>query len=744
MKRNLYKHLLFCLIVILSFQCRNVFAQDYPPQRKFKVEPTTESIAIDGKLTEAVWQKPATFTLDYETNPGDNTKAPVNTEMWVTYDHSNVYVAARAQDPHPDSIRARLTDRDRAFQDDFVGVVLDTFNDERRAFEFFVNPLGVQMDLSQSDVTGNEDDSWDAIWNSAGRVTEAGYEVEIAIPFSSLRFPPTEGIGTWGIDALRIYPRDQRYRIGLNQLPRGRSCYLCNESKLEGFNTIKPGKNIELDPTLTAQQNENRPDPDHDFSKDRSAEPGLTARWGVTPGITLNGALNPDFSQVEADAAQLSVNTQFAIFYPEKRPFFLEGADLFDTKIQAIYTRDIADPAWGVKISGKENKSAFGGIVARDDQTNFIFPASQSTNLGSLPDSNTSSIFRYRYDLGSGSTAGGIFTSREGSDYHNRVIGGDTLLRWADEAVRVEFLGSSTAYPERIQQDFNQPSGSLTGTSIRAVYQHSVRTWNGFIQYQAADDDFRADLGFIPQVGYHKGYGFYEHYWFSDNNEHWWRKWTLGSETTWTYDRQGNPLQQQVAPYLYINAAHEFFTNVYLALGPSFYQSKRFDRNFVNQYIEMRPSSLFYWTLEYRIGQEIDYENAQQGSIVRLIPGVRFDLGRHLRLEYYDTVERLNVDGGRLFLANVAEVRSTYQINTRTFVRAISQLFTVSRNPALYSYPVGDNDQQWFNQFLFAYKVNPQVVLFLGYSDNYSNAPTHDLAQMNRALFFKLGYAFVM
>lgn len=149
-------------------------------RRAYKVEPLSGSIRVDGVLDEAVWQKAPTFTLDYETNPGDNITPQVRTEMWITYDDSNLYVAARAHDPNPEMIRARLTDRDRAFQDDFLGVVLDTFNDERRAFEFFVNPLGVQMDLFQNDITGNEDDTWDAIWDSAGHVTPKGYEVEIS------------------------------------------------------------------------------------------------------------------------------------------------------------------------------------------------------------------------------------------------------------------------------------------------------------------------------------------------------------------------------------------------------------------------------------------------------------------------------------------------------------------------------------------------------------------------------------
>ncbi len=158
----------------------------------------------------------------------------------------------------------------------------------------------------------------------------------------------------------------------------------------------------------------------------------------------------------------------------------------------------------------------------------------------------------------------------------------------------------------------------------------------------------------------------------------------------------------------------------------------------------MRPSGSVYLKLETRLGEEIDYENAQQGHIVRLIPGLRLDLARHLRLELNETWERLNVDGSELYHANVSEVRATYQLTTRMFVRAISQYFEVARDPSLYTFPIGKKDQALFNQFLFSYKVNPQVVLFLGYSDNYFNNLVRNLTQANRTLFFKVGYAFVL
>lgn len=737
------KFFFLLVLIVASLTARPSAGQESEAKRTYPVTRTDHEIRIDGVLEEPVWQKHPTFTLDYETNPGDNSPAAVKTEMWITYDHSQLYVAARAHDPEPHKIRARLTDRDGAFQDDFLGVVLDTFNDERRAFEFFVNPLGVQMDLTQNDVTGVEDDSWDAIWDSAGRVTSTGYEVEMAIPFTSLRFPESGNVQTWGIDALRTYPRDQRYRIGLNRLPRGRNCYLCNGSKLSGFDGIQTGRNLEFDPTLTAQRNEERNGSDS-FESDGKADPGLTLRWGITPGVTLNGAINPDFSQVEADAAQLAVNKAFALFYPEKRPFFLEGADIFDTKIQAIYSRNIADPIWGTKLSGKAGKSAFGMIVAQDDLTNFVFPGSQFSSLGSLDQRNVSTIVRYRYDLGSGSTMGALATSREGEDYHNRMIGFDSLIRRGEEAFRIEFLGSQTEYPGIIQQEFDQPSGSLTGTAMRAVYQHTERDWMGLIQYIGAANDFRADLGFIPQVGYHSGFGITEKYWYSDDKKHWWRRLTLGIETTWTYDREGNSLQQQVAPFFWMNGPQEYYSNTYFVFGPSYYLGRRFDRNFVNHFWEMRPTGSFYISFEGRVGQEIDYDNVRQGNLLRLIPGVRFDIGRHLRLQLNHNFERLNVEGGQLYQANVTDVRATYQINTRTFVRAISQYFDISRDPGLYTLEMEEKDRSLFNQFLFSYKINPQVVLFLGYSDNYANTVLKNLQQANRALFLKVGYAFVM
>ena len=553
---------------------------------------------------------------------------------------------------------------------------------------------------------------------------------------------------TWGVDAVRIWPRDQRRRIGLNRQERGRNCYLCQEAKLVGIEGVTPGRNIELDPTLTANQTESRPAPGAEFDSQDEVEGGLTARWGVTPGRTLNGTLNPDFSQVEADAAQLAVNTQFALFYPEKRPFFLEGADIFQTRINAVYTRTIADPDWGFKVSGKQGSHAFGAIVARDQRTNLVLPSSQSTGFASLDEENLSSILRYRRDLpiGSGSALGALITNRSGAGYHNRMVGIDSLIRWGEgEAFRLEALGSETRYPTALARSLGQPLGDFQGHAVRMVFQHNARTWGGYLLYHEVTEDFRADLGFVPQADFRNTYGFLERYLYGEEGKQWYSRITYGAESTWTYDHDGNPLQRQAAPYLYVNGPRQSFFQLYLGLGDSFFAGHSFDRNFVIFTAEAQATSSVFVHLDGRVGQEIDFANARQAHVQRFTPSLRLELGRHLRLDLSDTHQTLDVHGGRLFRVDLAELRATYQLNVRSFLRVISQYQDLRNNPALFSFRADDRSRDLFNQLLFSYKLNPQTVLFLGYSDAYVGGDRAGswLEQSDRTFFAKVGYAFV-
>jgi len=733
-------------VSLLVLTAAGVLAQASPrPRTEYSIPRTESPINVDAKLDEPAWQEAARIDLQYETRPGENIPAPVETECLVTYDSSHVYIAFRAYDENPQAIRAHMVDRDTAFNDDFVGVVLDTFNDERRAFEFFVNPLGVQMDLFNDDLSHDETTSWDAIWYSAGRITEEGYVVELAIPFHQLRFPSGGEELTWGFDAVRFYPRSDRVRIASQPMDRGVSCYLCQISKATGFEGASAGRNIELVPTLTAGRTDEREDfPEGDL-QDGSAETelGLTAKWGITPSLTGNLALNPDFSQVEADVAQLDVNNPFALFYPEQRPFFLEGADIFSTPLDTVFTRNVADPLWGGKISGKQSIHGLGVFVAQDQVTNLLFPGSEGSDSDSFDFKTIDSVLRYRRDFGNASAIGALFTGREGDNYHNRVAGVDGVYRITDtHSLRFQALGSQSLYPDDIAEDYDQPMGSFSDQAYLLGYSHDSRNWRGWARYQDIGEDFRADMGFMPQVDFREGSTGFEHNWWGKEGD-WYNRIELGSELERKEDQTGQLLQQEWRVWSGVGGPLQSFVWLNLSLAEQGYEGEVFNANAVRTFFRIQPSGMFSFDMFSRIGGQVDFDNVQQGDAVRLVPNFRLNLGRHVQAQLRHTYEQLDVDDGRLFTANLSQLRFVYQFNIRTFVRAIVQYTDIDRDLSLYDDPedVDAKTNQVFSQLLFSYKVNPRTVLFLGYSDNREGDENNDLLQEDRSVFLKIGYA---
>ncbi|OGD21501.1 MAG: hypothetical protein A2W03_12080 [Candidatus Aminicenantes bacterium RBG_16_63_16] len=495
------------LLLILLLCCQgSLFAQ--APGETYVLTPALSKVKVDGLLDDAAWEKATVIKLPFEWTPGDNVPPPVETECLVTFDRDGFYVAFRCFDPEPKKIRAHLMDRDATdtlIQDDHVSVIIDAFNDERRGFQFRVNPLGVQADANFSELEGYEDFSWDAIWASAGKITEWGYAVEMAIPFNQLRFPRSLEKQTWGFSAERSWPRSVRHRIISHRQDRDISCILCQFNKLSGLEGLSPGRNLEFDPTLTSSRTDEMYKSRFPAGGLRSgavkAEPGLTARWGPTSNLTLNATANPDFSQVEADVAQLDVNTRFALYYPEKRPFFLEGGDFFLTPVEAVFTRTVADPIWGAKLTGKTGRSALGFFAAEDRINNLIFPSNQGSSSTSFDQNVTGGVLRYRHDVGQGSTLGLLYTGRVGMDYANHVAGADGFFRLGkSDNIRFQLLSSETEYPEAVAKSFGQKLGFFGGHAIRADYQHMSRNWWIFGSYLDSGGGFRADYGYVPRV----------------------------------------------------------------------------------------------------------------------------------------------------------------------------------------------------------------------------------------------------
>jgi hypothetical protein len=708
---------------------------------------TSGPIKIDGKLDDKEWGNALKLDLPYETWPGENLPAPVRTEAYLLYDNTNLYVAFRAFDPEPSKLRAYYYERDKITFDDFVAIFIDTFNDERRAYGFRSNPFGVQWDDIRTRVQAAQawgiSLAWDAIYNTAGKIYDWGYAVEMAIPFNQLRFQRTKEDQVWGFNVRRIYSRSMLYVLDHIKLDRSNFCLMCQYVKLKGFKGVKPGRNIELVPTLTSLRTEERTGlPDGEFQKreGKDVEAGLTAQWGITPNITLSGTVNPDFSQVEADALQLDINEPFALLFEERRPFFYEGSDYFGTNFNAVYTRTMRDPSWGVKLTGKAGINTIGAYVVRDDITNLIFPGSHSSTSTSLPMSNISSVFRYKLDLGKNLTLGALGTDREGDDYYNRMLGADGDFRITKkDRVQFQFLASSTRYPGDVALNFDQEQGDFPGTAFDVSYTHDTRNWDFSTGYQDLDDGFRADLGYMPQVNYRRGYAKTDYTWTGKRGG-WYREMALGAQYSYSTDQDGKLIYNGGNINLNYRGSVQSYLTVQAKKWTESYLNVEFDQSELYLYFNFKPNKLDF-TIIGNLGDRIDYANIRQGQRLRLLPQIIFKPGRHLRLRITHIFERLTVDNERLYTANITEVAARYHINVRTFFRAILQYVDYNYNSDNYLFPKSPEYKNLFSQFLFSYRINPRTVFFLGYSDNYYGNVAFPLTQNDWTVFAKLSYA---
>jgi hypothetical protein len=742
--KSKFNHVIFILIIIsLTLQ---LFAQEFefhasksnPPYRVPKVN---SEITVDAFLDEPFWERAIMVESNIEVRPGENIPAPVKTEVLLAYDDSQIFVAFKAYDPDPSQIIAHYCDRDKMWDDDWVLILFDTFNDQRRTYDFGCNPLGIQTDFIETTTGGGGD--WDTIWESEGRITENGYIVEMAIPFSSLNFPATEGDQIWGFDAVRSYPRTVRHHIGVFPRDRNNNCYMCQSEKLIGFSGASPGNNIEIVPTVSAVVTQERSDYTNGkfFEKERRTEPGVTAQWGITPNITLSSTINPDFSNIEADVLQLDINNQFAIYYPEKRPFFLESADFFNTPLTAVHTRTLADPQWGVKLSGREGMHTIGVFSAQDEITNYLFPGSENSNTTSVNKRSQGSAVRYKADISQSSNIGILLTDRRGQDYLNQLasIDGDFKFTQTDRII-FQVLGSQTQYPDYISSDFEQPASKFNGKAYRVYYSHNTREYELYGRHRDLDRNLRADLGFISQTGIKYSVIGGRYKWRRDPG-HWYNWLSIQGSFDYQRDQNNQLLHRAWTGGVNYEGPLQSHASWYAEIGKDRYNGLDFTMNWMQGCFGLRVVAPAWFHFSWQYGDQIDYANTRPGTRLQVHPSIQLNLGLHLRVEFDHTYEQLDVLPGRLYTANINRVKLVYQFTKRMFLRTILQYRHYRRNAFLYQDEVDPKSESLFSQFLFSYKINPQTVFFLGYSDDYYGDQNILLTQTNRTVFCKLGYA---
>ena len=377
-------------------------------------------IAITGRLDDPAWEKASPVYLRYEVEPDDKAMAPVQTQVKVMYNKHYLYIGFICKDPHPNQIRAHITDRDNISHDDFVGAIIDSYNSDQNAYEFLVNPKGIQSDIMR---TGdNEDESFDVLWYSKGEINDTGYTAVMAIPFKSLHFPNRD-IQNWSIEFYRNYPRTIRYQLVWTRIDTNNPCLLCQTGSMIGIQGIKNHNTVELLPYAIGSQTgsiSNSDDPGSGFNNNPAKiRTGGSISYSPNSSLSMNAVINPDFSQVETDATQISVNNTFAIFYPEKRPFFMEGSSLYDTDLNLFYSRMISYPLLAGKAVEKSGNLSFVYLTAYDRNSNFIIPGREGDSFVNTNLRAYTNLIRPKYALGSDSYIGGLLTTRNIDQAHN-------------------------------------------------------------------------------------------------------------------------------------------------------------------------------------------------------------------------------------------------------------------------------------------------------------------------------------
>ncbi|MBX7187889.1 MAG: carbohydrate binding family 9 domain-containing protein [Vicinamibacteria bacterium] len=464
-------------------------------QLKVPIPRLEETIEVDGRLDDPAWSRAARLTDFSQYSPNDGRPAEQKTEILIFYSASAVHFGVRAEAPLG-TVRASLAQRDKLTAEDSITFLLSTFNDGRQAVSLTVNPLGVQQDgtliegLSAAATrggfsgmaTGREapDLAPDFVFQSKGRLTEAGYEIELRLPFKSLRYQKAE-IQSWGLHVLRK-SQSSGYEDSWAPARRDATSFLAQGGVIEGMRELRPGLVLDLNPEFTGRV-DGAPATQGGWQYDgQRPEIGGNVRWGVTPNLSLNGTINPDFSQVEADASQIQYDPRNALFFDEKRPFFLDGLEQFATPNRLIYTRRISAPVTAAKLTGTLSGTSVGFLSAIDDSTT-------SRTGDTHPIFN---LLRARRDIGKRSRLGLVYTDKIDGDDYNRVLGLDGRIAIGD----ISSLDLQAAFSAN-----RRPGRSTRAPLFQAIFNRNGKKLGTRALITGIDDDFVAGAGFISRPG---------------------------------------------------------------------------------------------------------------------------------------------------------------------------------------------------------------------------------------------------
>ena len=741
------------IFLLLAALTTAAYAANWPEHPTLHAVRVSAPPAIDGDLSDAAWREVQQIDTWFETRPGDNLEPKVKNVAWLAYDDQFFYAAFRFQDPDPKRIKAPYGDHDFVpSYTDYGGIIVDPKNDGKTAQMFLANPRGIQYDAISSDASG-EDNSPDFYWDSAGRITENGWTLEIRVPFSSLRYEESDP-EQWRILLYRNWPREFRYQMFTSRLPRDSNCFICNTRPLVGLAGLPSGSHWVVAPFATGNQTALPKSGLGSSLENQGAEGdfGVDGKWVPNPNLVVDATVNPDFSQIESDAAQISANERFALFFPERRPFFLEGIDLFSTPLQAVYTRSFNSPRWGLRSTGQSGKSSYTLLLGEDEGGGLaILPGTNSSTFAEQDFHSKVAIGRWRRDFGpAGSFVSMLYTGREidGGAY-NRVVGPDA--RWQptpQDTLAAQVLVSRSETPKRPDLAGEWDGRTLSGTAALFNWSHQATHWDNYVQVQKLSHEFRADNGFLPQVGYSEAYEEIG-YTFRPKDKPVSR--LRVSAAGWRdEDPSGELLNWAFRPAVGLDAKLNSFIRLEGETGERRGIEKTFRYTQLHPQVDIQPGQVFsYLSLVGNLGDQIDFANDRlgDGGTLSLTSDIRPT--DHLLLRLSGSRRQIDVTdeagrSGRLFTADVARLRANYTFSSRSWVRLIGEWVHTERDLSLYLHPEDFSRESggFTSSAVFAYKLNWQTVLFVGYADGRELDDRSDLQPSDRQMFFKVSYAF--
>jgi hypothetical protein len=663
------------------------------------VRVTTPPV-VNGVLDDEAWngaELPLSEWLTY--NPLNGDRIAQVTEVRAAYDDAYIYFAFRCLDPEPGKVRSTFSRRDQMWNDDWVGLSLDSIGNGQSSYDLFVNPAGVQADILTTPSAG-ENTAPDFVWDSAGRRTEAGYEVELRLPLTSFRFKSGDEVQM----GVLFWRKVSRLGVSASwpDVPAGKS--FIERHALMKLENLKQPLMLEVIPSATWSLQQARATPDGFSGMASEPDAGLSAKYGVTSSITVEGTVNPDFSQVESDAFQVEVNQRFPVFYPEKRPFFMEGMGTFelagangDANMRtAVHTRVIEDPLWGGKASGAAGRATFAMLTAGDEAPGRQLVGEPPNPL--LGERKNYFIGRGQWSLGPASYAGAILADSEFGGGHNRVGGTDLSLKRGDHSASATFLASSS-----------RSSDGLTATSGLAgqvFYAYETRPFLFVTQGEHYDTGFQMDTAFLKQTGVTQGWSFAARSFYPDAKKHAWLKRVV----PFVFTRYGKDRVQGgngwfLLPGLRFHTTRQGFFRIDFGWGEEPWAGRVFPTRQLQAFggaQVLRWLNVFAYASARRsvYYDEVDPYSGNEKTLnleLSLQPSARFNQSASWNHVVFDRAD----DGSNVYTVDVLNTRTTFQINRELALRLIVQ-YDSSRKQVL-------------TDFLASWELLPGTVAYAGY-----------------------------